>query len=202
LKEILKSLSYTFLVLLLTSCVNTTAEASSQSVDVPLSLQSESINSLVSKMDATQTQALVSLIDLLQESVGQTTPVSVSQQSMTALIMQWVSGFGDAIIVNTVSLPSALTNYVSSIATVFSGHNFVQTVGMFGWLAAILVTGLIVEFIFRRVTSPLRNRVEIARPVAFLDTFKILGTRVWLEVSCVLIFTIASLVKVNGQASN
>ena len=70
-KIVLRSLAGAFsAVLLVLSAVNVAA-ASSESVYVPPSLQPDSITALVSKMDGTQTQALVSLVDLLQKSVGQ-----------------------------------------------------------------------------------------------------------------------------------
>ena len=106
--------------LLMSTIASPGASASADTTQVPQSLQPESINALVEKLDEEQTRALVSLVDLLQESVGQE-PASGSGQSVIGLFSSWINGFGEAIFVNTINLPSALAELIGNVANVFAG---------------------------------------------------------------------------------
>jgi len=196
LKNIFRSMAGALATVLLTLSMIVPAAAASESVNVPPSLQPNSINSLGAKMDSAQTQAFASLVDLLQKSVGQEPSAPASDANAIALIKQWIAGFGDAVISSTVNLPVGLADYAGAISRVFAGKTFGQTMALFGWLAVALIVGLIGEFLFRKVTRSMRNRVEVARPVALLDTLNVLGSRAVLEVGGVIVFAIACLVAI------
>ena len=146
LKNIFRSMAGALATVLLTLSMIVPAAAASESVNVPPSLQPNSINSLVAKMDSAQTQAFASLVALLQKSVGQEPSAPASDANAIALIKQWIAGFGDAVISSTVNLPVGLADYAGAISRVFAGKTFGQTMALFGWLAVALIVGLIGEF--------------------------------------------------------
>ena len=121
---------------------------------LPEALGPEAMQSLVSKLNPQQTEALIGLIQLLNESVsGEEVAQVVSQQGALELVQSWMTGFSDAVITHTINLPTALASMGKSIGAIFSGKTGSESLLFLVLLAVAIAVGVGAELLFQRATA-------------------------------------------------
>jgi small-conductance mechanosensitive channel len=187
-------------ILILLSSVGGIAQAQSEGaqsseVEVPQALGPDAMKALVSKLDQGQTAALVELMDLLQNSADSDRS-SAAAESAGALkiVKKWLSDFRANLKRHLVSFPQMASSVGESIALVFNRSDAGGTLRFLLLFAVTIGIGVIAEWLFKRSTGDMREKIRQARPEALIDTLKVLSTRAGIEIGGVVVFTIAALV--------
>ncbi len=142
---------------------------SGASTTLPEALGPEAMQSLVSKLDSEQTEALAGLLTLLNESIGDEIAGSAApERGALELIQSWMTGFVDAAITHTIQLPSAVGDMASSIGAIFSGKTGSESLLFLAFLALSIAVGIGVEMLFQRSTAARRERIQNERPDTLL----------------------------------
>jgi small-conductance mechanosensitive channel len=161
----------------------------------PKSLGPTAMESLVAKMSPEQTQALAGLMELLDESLSNDDPAFPdSQQTALELIQQWIRGFADALITNTLGIPSAFNNAASSLSSLFTGKTSSQVMLFFAYVALAIAIGALAEKIFDKIVAPKRISIRQLSTDSLLGTLKTLSSRIFLDIGDVIVFGIVALV--------
>ena len=186
-------------LLLTTSIQGHAQEAGSgeTTISTPRPLGPTAMESLVSKMSPEQTQALAGLMVLLDESLSMS-KVSTLDSKQTALevIQQWITGFIDASIANTVGFPQAIQNAVSKLSSLFSGKTPGQVMLFFLYVALAIGIGALAEKIFDKIAAPKRILIGQQSSDSLLGTLKTLSTRILLDIGDVIVFGVVSIIAV------
>jgi len=189
-------------VFILFATVNTSAQAQSdnpesQSVEVPQALGPEAMKSLVSKLDEEQTAALVNLMDLLQASAGQERNLSDAEsQGALEIVKKWFSDFRDNLKRHFYSFPQMAASVGAAIVLIFQRENG----GTLTFLLLFAVTvgiGLLAEWLFKRITGDMHEKIRQARPEGLIDTLKVLSKRAGIEIGGVIVFTLIAIIATN-----
>jgi small-conductance mechanosensitive channel len=166
----------------------------SSTVEVPAALSPEAISTLVSKLDQEQADALSSLVELLSKSVAMNgSPVESANSSMLNNIKEWITGFGDSIVLHVLNAPEMIAALGKGIVSIFDGRGTAGSLLFLALLALVIAIGIGAEWVFNRVTSDKRDEIRNANPDSLLDTLKVLSTRAAIEVGGVAVFTVAAL---------
>jgi len=162
---------------------------------LPEALGPEAMQSLVSKLNPQQTEALIGLIQLLNESVsGEEVAQVVSQQGALELVQSWMTGFSDAVITHTINLPTALASMGKSIGAIFSGKTGGESLLFLVLLAVAIAVGVGAELLFQRATASRREKILNERPESLLGTLRTLSTRAALDIGGVIVFAVVAVV--------
>ena len=162
---------------------------------MPEALSPESMSALVSKLDAEQTAALTSLIELLSSSVdGAAVPESPPPASMMATVGQWISGFGIAIVGYARDLPEMLIGIGEAVWRTFADAG--GSALFPGVILLVIAAGIAAEWIFNRLCGGWRSAIKASRPDTLLATLKVLSTRALLQIGGLVAFAVAALVAV------
>ncbi len=169
-------------------------ETGTPAVAVPEDLSPEAISALVSKLDPDQTEALTSLVKLLNNSIGDDAGVSGSAQvGALEILKHWLVGFGDAVVVYVAKTPEMIAGVGKGYASIFAGRGFAGSAVFLFMLALVIAAGMAGEWVFKRVTAAKREQIRNSTPVTLLETLKTLSTRAVIEIGGVVVFTIAAL---------
>jgi small-conductance mechanosensitive channel len=166
----------------------------SSTVEVPAALSPEAISTLVLKLDQEQTEALSSLVELLSKSVSMSVSPGDSGDSSTLdNIKEWITGFGDSIVLHVLNVPEMIAALGKGIFSIFDGRGFGGSVLFLALLVLVIAIGMGAEWIFNRVSSDKRDEIRNANPQSLLGTLKVLSARAIIEVGGVAAFTITAL---------
>ena len=195
---------YPFLILafvcgiLLTTSFQTHSQETSTSevtTSIPKSLGPTAMESLVDKMNPQQTQALAGLMELLDESLSiDEAATANSQPSAWEVIQQWITGFGDASIANTLGFPAAIQNVASKLSSLFSEKTPGQVMLFFLYVAVAIGIGALAEKIFDKIVAQKRVLINQQSRETLLGTLKTLSTRVLLDFGDVIVFGIVAII--------
>lgn len=168
---------------------------SDEAVEVPPELGPEAIQSLVSKLDETQTAALVDLIGLISTTAGAEAATAVDAgPPASEIIKGWFIAFGANFERYLLSFPEMLSSIAEAFGLIFSGRD---TGGSFQFLllvVAIIAAGLAAEWLFNRPFVAKRERIRESSPDRILESLRLLSTRAGLEIGGVIVFAIVALV--------
>ena len=171
------------------------SEAGGEEVVVPEALGPEAINELVSKLDAEQTEALSSLITLLSKSAATVaeTPTAAGGDSFIESIEGGFEEFGDYLVAQAVNLPKMFAGVGSAITSLFEGRGFDGGLLLVGIFVLIIVIAAATEWAYNRATAKWRSDISETSPDGLVDTLKLLSVRALIQISSLIVFTIAAL---------
>ena len=169
-------------------------ETAKTTVDVPQNLSSEAISELVSKLDPDQTEALSSLIRLLNNSISDEIPGSGSTQVSTLDTLKiWLTEFGSAVISRIRGAPEMIAGIGRAYASIFDGRGFGGSAVFLALIALAIAAGMAGEWLFNRITAGKREEIRNTKPGTLLETLKTLSTRAAIEIGGVIVFAITAL---------
>ena len=173
-------------------------QESSESAAVPAELGPEAMQSLVSKLNAEQTEALVQLVELLDRSAendgGNNTD---DKPAIGAAIKTWLTGFGASMKANAKAFPDTVVDVGRGIASIFSERTLSASFLFLLLVAASILAGFIAEWVFNRITGKYREAIRQAAPDTLLETLKTLSARAGIEIGGVIVFAVVAQVVVN-----
>jgi len=169
------------------------AFAASDSGDkVPAALSPDAISALVSKMDEQQTDALVSLIEVLDSSVGdEKAIVDTEKAAMLDTIKTWGRQFKETTQTHFQEIPAMLSGVGTSIGFVFNSRGFSGSLKFFALLALMLGIAYGAELLTRRIFSSQVASIKNESADSLLGTLKILSHRALLQTIGIIVFWIA-----------
>jgi small-conductance mechanosensitive channel len=171
-------------------------EAGATGAEIPAALQPAAFESLVSKMDSEQQQALASLLSLLDESVVEA-PATGADPGLDEWLDQWETwgeGFEKYLLTQAGDLPVVVRRVVRSVASVFQGRGNTGSLVFLALFAAVLAIGYAAEWLFDRIFRRKRDQIRSTNTSGMLDTLKTISQRALLEIGDVLVFAIVSLI--------
>ena len=172
--------------------------AETQEVEVPQALGPDAMKALVSKLDEDQTAALVELMDLLQSSADKDgNPSGAESRGMLEIVKKWFSDFRATLSRHLHSFPQMAASVGETIALIFNRSGTGGTLSFLLVFAVTIGIGVIAEWLFKRSTRDMREKIRQARPEALIDTLKVLSTRAGIEIGGVIIFTIVAIIAAN-----
>jgi len=192
---------FCFFVLL--STINGSAYAQSESaatqeVEVPQALGPDAMKSLVSKLDAKQTTALVELIGLLNTSAANNAALpEVKGQGGLAIVKMWFTNFGANLKMHVLSFSQMAASVGKSIGLIFQGREAGGNLTFLLLFAVTIGAGMVAEWLFNRSTNDKREKIRQSRPDALIATLKVLSARAGIEIGGVIVFTIVALIAAN-----
>ena len=192
-----------FCIFLLLSTINASAHAQSESsarqeVEVPQALGPDAMRSLVSKLDANQTAALVELIGLLNSSTANGAALAeVEDQGSFGIVKMWFTNFGANLKRHIQSFPQMVTSVGKSIGLIFQGREPGGNLTFLLLFALTIGAGMVAEWLFNRSTKDKLEKIRQSRPEALLDTLKVLSARAGIEIGGVIVFTVVALIAAN-----
>ena len=192
-----------FCALLLVSMFGNPSFAQSEAaepaqVEVPEGLGPEAMQSLVSKLDVSQTAALVELIELLNSSVASDRSMPAGDSPPTfEIISGWVSTFATNFKFHLRSLPEMLSSLGSAVTVIFEGRDVDGNLIFLLLLAISIGAGVAAEWLFNRATAEKRQRIRQSKPDNLMDSLKILWSRAGIEIGGVLVF--AAVAQIAGK---
>ena len=152
-----------FCALLLVSMFGNPSFAQSEAAEppqvaVPEGLGPEAMQSLVSKLDVSQTAALVELIELLNSSVASDSSMPAGDSQPTfEIISGWVSTFATNFKFHSQSFPEMVSNLGSAVAVIFEGRDLDGNLIFLLLLAISIGAGVAAEWLFNRATAKKRE---------------------------------------------
>ncbi len=171
------------------------SEAGSEEVVVPEALGPEAISELVSKLDAEQTEALSSLITLLSKSAATVaeTPTAAGDASFIESIEGRLEGIGDYLVAQAVNLPEMFAGIGTAITSLFEGRDFDGGLLLVGIFVLIIVIAAATEWAYNRATVKWRSDIRETSPDGLADILKLLSFRALVQISSLIVFTVAAL---------
>jgi len=173
-------------------------------VEVPEALSPEAISELVSKLDAEQTEALSSLIGLLNKSAGSSvkSEETVLDQSVIETFEGWFEGFGNYMVTQFLGFPDMLAGIVVASTSLFEGRTFGGGLLLVAIFVLIIGIAAAAEWSFEKSAEKWRSGVRDARPEGLIDTLKVLSSRALIQTGGLIVFTIAALFATHILYSN
>lgn len=164
-------------------------------VDVPEALSPDAISSLVSKMDAEQTDALVKLIEVLDHSVGSEKAIADTEATpVLDALKGWTVKFGESLIGRVRGLPTMFTGMALGVSNVFSSRGFGGSILFLGLLALTLIIGYGAEWLLSKLFSKSADAVKTQHSDTLLGTLKLLSTRAMIQAFGIVVFLITALI--------
>lgn len=174
------------------------SDKSETQVEVPLALGPDAMKSLVSKLDGEQTAALVQLMELLNTSADNSKAASKTDSpNALAIVKKWFVDFRDNFKRQVFAFPQMAVSVGKSIALIFAERESSSTARFLLLFALTIASGIVAEWLFKRITLEVRDRIRQALPEGLMDTLKVLSTRAGIEIGGVIIFTIVALIAAN-----
>jgi len=172
--------------------------SASQEVEVPQELGPDAMKELVSKLNESQTAALVELIELLNAPADENgaSPAAKGPGGI-AIIKQWLSDFGSNLKRHLQSFPQMAASLGKSVALIFQGREAGGNLIFLLLFAASIGVGVAAEWLFKRSTRDKRERIRQSRPDGLIETLRILWSRAVIEIGGVIVFTVAAMIAVN-----
>lgn len=172
-------------------------ETDKATVEVPEALSSDAIRELVSKLDPDQTEALSSLILLLNNSVGDGVNSSASAQlSALGILEDWLADFGLAIVSYIQGAPEMMVGVAKGYASIFDGRGIGGSAVFIALTTLVIAAGVAGEWLFSRATAGKHEQIRDSNPETLLETLKTLSMRAALTICGVIVFTIAALLSI------
>jgi small-conductance mechanosensitive channel len=169
--------------------------SSDAGISVPAALGPKAMESLVSRLDPEQTEALVSLVEMLSDSKGGDEVVqAIPDQSAMQLVKSWFIGFKDAVVFHTMQLPMAFSNSARTLAAIFAGKSAGESFLFLLFLALSIAAGIALEKGFNALIATTREKIQHERQDTLRATLKTLTTRGLLDLGGLLVFAIAAIV--------
>ena len=170
-------------------------ETGGESVKVPEALSPEAISDLVSKLDAEQTEALSSLVELLNKSaeIAAQEPAASMAPSFIEAMEGWVEGFGDYLVAQVVNLPAMIVGIGTAFASLFEGRGLSGGLILVGIFILVIGIAAAAEWAYNRITSKRRGDIRESSPEGLIDTLKVLAARALIQISGLIVFTLAAL---------
>ncbi len=172
---------------------NTDAEA-----NMPSELQPEAFESLVSKMDGEQRDALASLLSILDESIdgegAVPTPEEMQRERWLAQWKRWGAGFEEKLLTHARDLPQTVASVFRSVVEVFRDRGVTDSLVLVALLGVALAIGYLAEWLFDRAIQSKREKYRKPHDDAdVINTLKANSLRALIEISDVLVFGVAAL---------
>jgi small-conductance mechanosensitive channel len=185
-----------FMLLSMTSeSIQAQSNNSDNQVEVPRALGPDAMKSLVSKLDREQTDALVQLMQLLNTSADNSkAAIKTDSPDALAIVKKWFVDFRDSFKRQVFAFPQMATSVGKSIALIFTERESSSTARFLLLFALTIASGIAAEWLFKRGTLGVRNRIRQAQPEGLMDTLKVLSTRAGIEIGGVIIFTVVALI--------
>lgn len=170
-------------------------ESGGESAAVPEALSPEAISELVSKLDPEQTEALSSLVELLNKSAEAV--AQVPEDSMAPSFIEamegWVKGFGDYLVAQVVNLPDMIVGIGTTVTSLFEGRGLGGSLMLVGIFVLTIGIAAAAEWAYNRGTAKRRGNIRETSPEGLIDTLKLLSVRALIQISGLIVFTIAAL---------
>ena len=187
-------------VFMLLSMVNGDARAQSESseIQVPQALAPEAMKTLVSKLDKEQTAALVELIELIESSADNAqTPANTESRGGLEIVKKWFADFRTNFETHLLSFPQMAASLGKSIGLIFQGREAGGNLTFLLLFSLTICVGVLAEWLFKRGTREMREKIRQSRPELLIDILKVLSKRGGLEIGGVIVFVITSLIGAN-----
>ena len=166
-----------------------------EAVEVPAELGPEAIRSLVSKLDETQTAALIELIGMISATAGNEAAIAADRGPPAIDIVKgWFADFGASFERHLLSFPEMLSSIGEVIGLIFSGREAGGNFKFLLLLAVAIGAGIAVEWLLNRPFAAARQRIRESRPENLMDSLRILSTRAGLEIGGVIVFALVALI--------
>ncbi|KZM48449.1 mechanosensitive ion channel domain-containing protein [Labrenzia sp. OB1] len=169
------------------------AAAQSSASTLPVPLQQESIEKLVSDLDAQQVKALTDLMTLLQQGAEAKDQAATADERKPGVFEQIetaVDKFGLAIAGYFRNLPALFTGLFDSIGDLVAGKIAGPFHILAGAIALLLAAGFIAEFLVNRLAASRRASLRNHSPENLFETVKMVSTRAGLDLGGLIVFAI------------
>lgn len=171
---------------------------SNDAAGVPPELGPRAIESLVSKLDESQTAALVKLVELLNSSAsGDSTNMVDGGEPTFEIIKGWFTTFATNFKFHLQAFPKLFTSMGEAISSIFQGRELGGSLKFLLLVAVIIGAGIVAEWLFNRTTSAKREQIRQSQPNRLLDSLRILSTRAGIEIGGVVVFAIVAIIAAN-----
>lgn len=162
---------------------------------MPKALSPDAMRALVSKLDEEQTAALTSLIQLLNNSVSDSSMSSGSiKASAFTVIKGWFEGFDESVVSHIQRVPEMIAGIGRGLASIFDGRDISGSVIFLALLVLVIAAGIAAERLFNRGAAHWRDLIQKTKPATLSEALKTLSLRAVVELGGVIAFAVAALV--------
>jgi len=164
-----------------------------QSSAVPEALNPASINSLVSKLEPEQVDALSNFIDLLNTSVSPGTSDLVANKiSVLTVLKESLAGFRQSTVSNILQLPDAIGTFADVFRKIFEHRDISGNLKFLALMLLAIAVGFVAERLFDMLVNAWREGIKNTATTTMAHTLKLLSARGILEVGGAFTFVIVA----------